>query len=37
MGKWYVTHLSQKKLSPAAKSFKAFLIDQGGSLIDSWA
>ena len=37
MGKWYVTHLSQKKLSPAAKSFKAFLIEQGEALIDSWA
>jgi DNA-binding transcriptional LysR family regulator len=37
MGKWYVTHLSQKKLSPAAKSFKTFLIEQGGPMIDSWA
>lgn len=37
VGHWYVTHLSQKKLSPAAKSFKAFLIEQGGPLIDSWA
>ncbi len=37
MGKWYVTHLTQKKLSPAAKSFKEFLIEQGGPLIDSWA
>jgi DNA-binding transcriptional LysR family regulator len=37
VGKWYVTHLSQKKLSPAAKSFKSFLIEQGGPLIDSWA
>lgn len=37
MGHWYVTHLSQKKLSPAAKAFKAFLIEQGGPLIDSWA
>jgi DNA-binding transcriptional LysR family regulator len=37
VGNWYVTHLTQKKLSPAAKSFKAFLIDQGGALIDSWA
>jgi DNA-binding transcriptional LysR family regulator len=37
VGKWYVTHLRQKKLSPAAKSFKSFLIDQGGPLIDSWA
>lgn len=37
VGKWYVTHLRQKKLSPAAQSFKAFLIEQGGPLIDSWA
>ncbi|MBP8295159.1 MAG: LysR family transcriptional regulator [Burkholderiales bacterium] len=37
VGNWYVTHLRQKKLSPAAKSFKAFLIEQGGALIDSWA
>ena len=37
MGKWYVTHLTQKKLSPAAKAFKEFLIEQGGPLIDSWA
>ena len=37
VGHWYVTHLSQKKLSPAAKAFKAFLIEQGGALIDSWA
>jgi LysR family transcriptional regulator, low CO2-responsive transcriptional regulator len=37
VGNWYVTHLSQKKLSPVAKSFKAFLIEQGGPLIDSWA
>ena len=37
VGHWYVTHLSQKKLSPAAKAFKAFLIEQGGPLIDSWA
>lgn len=37
MGNWYITHLSQKKLSPAATSFKAFLIEQGGPLINSWA
>ncbi|MBK9574260.1 MAG: LysR family transcriptional regulator [Rhodoferax sp.] len=37
VGHWYVTHLSQKKLSPAAKAFKAFLIEQGGPLIDAWA
>ncbi len=37
MGNWFVTHLSQRKLSPAAKAFKAFLIEQGGPLIDAWA
>jgi len=37
VGQWYVTHLSGKKLSPAAQAFKAFLIEQGGPLIDAWA
>lgn len=37
MGNWYITHLNQKKLSPAATSFKAFLIEQGGPLINLWA
>lgn len=37
VGHWYVTHLTQKKLSPAAKAFKAFLIEQGAPLIESWA
>ncbi|MEI8170404.1 MAG: LysR family transcriptional regulator [Rhodoferax sp.] len=37
MGNWYITHLSHKKLSPAAKAFKAFLIEQGGGLMDSWS
>jgi DNA-binding transcriptional LysR family regulator len=37
VGHWYVTHLAAKKLSPAARAFKAFLIEQGGPLIDSWA
>lgn len=37
VGKWYVTHLSQKKLSPAAQAFKKFLIEQAEPLIDSWA
>lgn len=37
VGSWYVTHLTQKKLSPAAKAFKSFLIEQGGPLIDAWA
>jgi DNA-binding transcriptional LysR family regulator len=36
-GHWYVTHLRQKKLSPAVRSFKAFLIEQGGALMDSWS
>lgn len=37
VGNWYITHLRQKRLAPAAKAFKAFLIEQGGPLIDSWA
>ena len=37
VGNWYVTHLKQKKLSPAAKAFKGFLIEQAAALIDSWA
>ena len=34
---WYVTHLSSKKLSPAAKAFKGFLIEQGAALMDTWS
>ena len=37
VGNWYVTHLSHKKLSPAAKAFKSFLIEQGAPLIEAWA
>ena len=37
VGNWFVTHLQQKRLSPAAKAFKHFLIEQGGPLIESWA
>jgi DNA-binding transcriptional LysR family regulator len=37
MGNWYTTHLSHKKLSPAARAFKEFLIEQGGALMDSWS
>ena len=37
MGHWYVTHLSSKKLSPAALAFKEFLIEQGGALMDTWS
>jgi DNA-binding transcriptional LysR family regulator len=36
-GHWYITHLSQKKLSPAAQAFRSFLIEQGGALMDSWS
>lgn len=36
-GNWYVTHLSHKKLSPAAQAFKSFLIEQGGALMDTWS
>jgi DNA-binding transcriptional LysR family regulator len=32
---WYVTHLRAKKLSPAAKAFKSFLIEQAGALMDA--
>ncbi len=34
---WYVTHLSHKKLSPAALAFKGFLIEQGAALMDIWS
>ncbi|MCJ7800545.1 MAG: LysR family transcriptional regulator [Polaromonas sp.] len=37
MGNWYITHLRQKKLSPAARAFKEFLIEQAGPLMDSWS
>jgi DNA-binding transcriptional LysR family regulator len=37
IGNWYITHLSHKKLSPAARAFKEFLIEQGGPLMDSWS
>jgi DNA-binding transcriptional LysR family regulator len=34
---WFVTHLSSKKLSPAALAFKDFLIEQAGPLMDTWS
>jgi len=37
VGHWYITHLRQNRLSPAAKAFKDFLIEQGSALIDAWA
>jgi DNA-binding transcriptional LysR family regulator len=32
---WFVTHLRTKKISPAAKAFKSFLIEQAGALMDA--
>jgi DNA-binding transcriptional LysR family regulator len=37
MRHWHVTHLSSKRLSPAASALKSFLIDEGGALISVWA
>jgi DNA-binding transcriptional LysR family regulator len=37
IGHWYVTHLTHKKLSPAAQAFKSFLVEQGSALMDSWS
>ena len=37
MGHWYITHMRHKKLSPAARAFKEFLIEQGGALMDTWS
>ena len=34
---WHITHLAAKRLSPAAREFKAFLIDEAGPLIKLWA
>jgi DNA-binding transcriptional LysR family regulator len=34
---WHVTHLSAKRLSPAADALKRFLIEEGGPLINAWA
>lgn len=37
VGHWYITHRIQKKLSPAAKAFKEFVIEQAGPRINVWA
>jgi DNA-binding transcriptional LysR family regulator len=37
LGQWYVTHLERKRLPPAARAFKAFLIEHGGPLVDEYA
>lgn len=34
---WHITHLGSKRLSPAARQFKMFLIEEAGPLIKLWA
>lgn len=34
---WHITHLAAKRLSPAAREFKHFLIEEAGPLIKLWA
>jgi DNA-binding transcriptional LysR family regulator len=34
---WHITHLTDKRLSPAASVFKAFIVEEAGPLIKSWA
>jgi len=34
---WHITHLASKRLAPAAREFKTFLIDEAGPLIKLWA
>ena len=37
LGHWYITHREQKKLSPAARAFKEYVVEQGGPKISAWA
>ena len=34
---WHITHLATKRLSPPAREFKSFLIEEAGPLIKLWA
>jgi DNA-binding transcriptional LysR family regulator len=34
---WYITHLKNKRLSPAALEFERYLLDEGGPLVDAWS
>lgn len=34
---WHITHIASKRLSPAAREFKHFLIEEAGPLIKLWA
>lgn len=36
INQWFVTHLRSKKLSPAARAFQQFLVEEGGALMDAW-
>ena len=33
MRDWFVIHLRDKKLSPIAQAFRAFLLEQGASIM----
>jgi DNA-binding transcriptional LysR family regulator len=34
---WYVTHLTSKRLSPAARELKTFMTEEAGALVNLWA
>lgn len=34
---WYVTHMTSKRLSPAARVLKSFLIEEAAPLVATWA
>lgn len=34
---WHITHIASKRLSPAAREFQQFLIEEAGPLIKLWA
>lgn len=34
---WHVTHLASKRLSPAARELKSFLVEEAGPLVTAWA
>jgi len=37
MRQWYVTHMTSKRLSPAAAALKDFLVEEAGPLVAAWA
>lgn len=36
MRQWYVLHRAEKRLSPAAEAFKAFVLQHGRGFLDRW-